>query len=708
MVSPKFSRNFRRFSGLILLSLFLLGSGIFLANGCDPRKNYSPERLLESYENAGQNSLNIGEFTPQSALDTPSKADLADIFYNFMPQYMLDQQILGASIIVVNSSDILVASGWGNTDAEQIYPIYTDETLFRVGELTALFTWTAVMQLVETGELDLTVDINTYLENTTLEISSPFDDTITLHHLLTHSVGFEEALIGDQAKDASSILNLEEYLTLYKPAQIRPAGDVSSYSNYGVSLAGFIIEQVTDQTFRSYVQEHLINSLNMTTATCNQPQDPDALTALSPSYIIERNGYRQEEFEYTNLIPAESLMISSTDIAKFMMAHLNNGTYNGTSIFSPDTGELMHTGQFSMDPRLPGWTYGFMEGNSHSQRFLWQNFEFSGYAGELILLPDQDLGYFIVLNSIHPEEFLERGLTGKSNTFTVYREIFMEFLTELYGAPDLPDLTPVEFFAARSQVFTGEYRITQTVSSNFLKFFNLFQSDIIITATSAGTILINNQIEFIEVEPYLFQAVAVDDPQYRDLILVFLTDDQGFITYFCVANHPDIAFETIHGIDSQIFQGIVGIVCILTFAVGALASTTQFMKKIFLKRKKRTRPPEASNSPQKASINSLQTAGGWLLGIMSILNMLFIFSLFPVFSTLSWMQSGQAIYLLRVVFTIPLISRLITFLSLIVIFNAWIEQFWSVKKRVFYSVRVFWGLVWIWFLYYWNLLGYNF
>ena len=705
MVSPKFSRNFRRFSGLILLSLFLFASGRLLI---DPHSN-DPPRV--SHEDVMLNLQNTGDNIPFSAVDTPSKADLAEFFNNFMPQYILDQQILGASIIVVNSSDILVASGWGNTDAEQIYPIYADETLFRVGELTALFTWTAVMQLVETGELDLTVDINSYLGNTTLEISSPFDDTITLHHLLTHSVGFEEALIGDQAKDASSILNLEEYLTLYKPAQIRPAGDVSSYSNYGVSLAGFIIEQVTDQSFRSYAQEHLINALNMTTATCNQPQDPDTLTSLSPSYTIERNGYRQEEFEYTNLIPAESLMISSTDMAKFMMTHLNNGTYNGTSIFSPDTGGLMHTRQFSMDPRLAGWTYGFMEGNSHSQRFLWQNFEFASYAGELILLPDQDLGYFIVLNSVLPEEFLERGLTGKSNTFTVYREIFMEFLTELYGAPSLPDLTPVEFFAARSQVFIGEYRITQTVSSNFLKFFNLFQSDIIITATSTGTILINNQIEFIEVGPYLFQAVAVDDPQYRDLVLVFLTDDEGFITYFCVANHPDIAFESINGLDSQIFQAIVGFTCILTFAVGALVSMTQFVKKIIQKRKKQTvqhEELEEKEEKKSISINPLQTAGGWLLGSMSILNMLFFFSLFPVFSTLSWMQSGEAIYLLRVVFTIPLIARLITFLSLIIIFNSWIEQFWSVKKRIFYSVRVFWGLVWIWFLYYWNLLGYNF
>ena len=139
--------------------------------------------------------------------------------------------------------------------------------------------------------------------------------------------------------------------------------------------------------------------------------------------------------------------------------------------------------------------------------------------------------------------------------------------------------------------------------------------------------------------------------------------------------------------------------------VGALVSTTQFVKNVFQKRKKQTPEPKKDKG---IAINPLQIAGGWMLGINSILNMLFIFSLFPVFSTLSWMNSGEAIYLLRVVFTIPLISRFIAFLSLIVIINAWIDRFWSLKKRLFYSIRVFWSLVFVWWLYYWNLVGYNF
>ena len=196
MGSPKFRQKNPHLSGFILLGLFLLSSGIFYAsvlnpNTFDPQKTVGDIRL-----NMEQIPINVRNLNPRAAIETPSNANLTDFFESFMPQYLIDKQIAGASIMVVNSSDILVSSCWGYTDPEQMIPICANETLFRVGELSALFTWTAVMQLVEAGKLDLTVDINTYLDNTTLEISSPFDDTITLHHLMTHTAGFEEALIG--------------------------------------------------------------------------------------------------------------------------------------------------------------------------------------------------------------------------------------------------------------------------------------------------------------------------------------------------------------------------------------------------------------------------------------------------------------------------------------------------------------------------------
>jgi CubicO group peptidase (beta-lactamase class C family) len=137
--------------------------------------------------------------------------------------------IPGATVAVVKDGRIFFTSGYGYAD-------------FRVGSVSKLFIWTAVMQLVEQGKLDLDADVNTYLKD--LQIPATFERPITLKNLMSHTSGFEDLATGGRlfVQNASDIIPQEEYLKERMPARVRPPEAVTAYSNYGSSLAGYIVE----------------------------------------------------------------------------------------------------------------------------------------------------------------------------------------------------------------------------------------------------------------------------------------------------------------------------------------------------------------------------------------------------------------------------------------------------------------------------------
>lgn len=161
--------------------------------------------------------------------------DLEAWLDGFMPYSLERGGIPGAVVAVVKDGRLLLAKGYGFADAEKRAPVVAERTLFRPGSIAKLFTWTAVMQLVDEGRLDLDRDINAYLD---FRIPARADGPITLRHLMTHSPGFEEAVKGLIHSDPSRIEPLGTTLKRWTPTRVYPAGTTPAYSNYGTALAG--------------------------------------------------------------------------------------------------------------------------------------------------------------------------------------------------------------------------------------------------------------------------------------------------------------------------------------------------------------------------------------------------------------------------------------------------------------------------------------
>lgn len=182
--------------------------------------------------------------------------DVAAYFDTTLPQQLTEEQIVGATVAVVKDGELLFAKGYGYADREKQIPVVADQTLFYPGSAGKLFTWTAVMQLVEQGKLDLHTDINQYLDFTIPATLRQAQDAaipqpITLEHLLTHTSGFEEQLAALQVADQADVQPTGAFLQARLPARVYATGTTFAYSNYATVLAGYILERVAGEPFET-------------------------------------------------------------------------------------------------------------------------------------------------------------------------------------------------------------------------------------------------------------------------------------------------------------------------------------------------------------------------------------------------------------------------------------------------------------------------
>src|SRR5579862_1178426 len=251
-----------------------------------------------------------------------TEADLETFLDGFMPLQIERMNVAGAVIAVVKDGKILFAKGYGYADVAHKRPIVPESTLFRPGSISKLFTWTAVMQQVEQGKLDLDTDVNTYLD---FKVPAAFGKPITLRDIMTHRSGYQETIKQLFVKTEPELIPRRQYLIEHMPKRIFPPGKVPAYSNYATTLAAYIVERVSGQPFEEYVEQHIFQPLDMHHATFRQPLPAALASQMS-------NGYKQASdsakgFEYVEVAPAGALSAAAVDMCHFMIAHLQDGKY---------------------------------------------------------------------------------------------------------------------------------------------------------------------------------------------------------------------------------------------------------------------------------------------------------------------------------------------------------------------------------------------
>ena len=193
--------------------------------------------------------------------------------------------------------------------------------MFRLASISKLFTWVSVMQLAEQGKLDIDADVNTYLD---FKIAPAFNKPITLRNLMTHTGGFEEVVRDIIYVEPHKSTSLRDFLIDNQPRRMYPPGEIPAYSNYGVGLAGYIVQRVSREPFEQYVSEHIFQPLGMKHSSFNEPMTTELAPDVSDGY---RNNTTKPVigFEIFNPAPAGGISSSAGDMEKFALALLNGG-----------------------------------------------------------------------------------------------------------------------------------------------------------------------------------------------------------------------------------------------------------------------------------------------------------------------------------------------------------------------------------------------
>lgn len=394
--------------------------------------------------------------------NTPSRvheltaSDVEAFLDGIVPLQLEQDDIAGATISIVKDGKLLFAKGYGYSDYEKKKPVSAEETLFRPGSVSKLLTWTAVMQLVGQGKLELDRNVNDYLD---FKIPDAFGQPITLKNLLAHTPGFEEQ-VKDLFTVGSESPNLGTYLKTHIPARIYPPGTVPAYSNYGASLAGYIVERVSGRPFNDYVEENIFKPLGMDHSTFRQPLPPALAPSMSLGYQLASDG--PKPFEVVVPFPAGSLSSTAADMARFMIAHLQGGQLGDVRILRPETAQLMHSRLFGLDPAANAMAHGFYEESRNGHRIIGHGGDTLYFHSDLHLIPDAGVGFFVSHNSLG---------SGKEPPRTTLWTMFLNRYFA-YTAPATPTVSSAKEDA---NAVSGAYELSRRSETSFLKVATLIE-----------------------------------------------------------------------------------------------------------------------------------------------------------------------------------------------------------------------------------------
>jgi CubicO group peptidase (beta-lactamase class C family) len=233
----------------------------------------------------------------------------------------------------------------GNVEYEKIYsagkPV-DKNTVFQVSSLSKWISAVGIMKLVEDRKLDLDVPVSNYLTRWQLPPSKFNNEEVTVRRLLSHTAGLTDGLGYSGFKTGTRIQSLEESLTKAADADEGISGEVRvgiksgefKYSGGGYTLLQLLVEEVSGQSFASYMEENVFVPLNMT-HTSYVWEDSSGL-ALTEFY--NSDGSKAAHYRYTSLA-ATSLYTSLADLELFFQAFLKgkNNEPIGRNMLKPET-----------------------------------------------------------------------------------------------------------------------------------------------------------------------------------------------------------------------------------------------------------------------------------------------------------------------------------------------------------------------------------
>jgi len=611
-----------------------------------------------------------------SSSSAQSLEDLRSVesfFDGFLKSQIEEYKVPGVTISVVKDGEILFKKGYGYSDLENTQRVDADNTLFRPGSVSKLFIWTSIMQLVEQGKVDLNENVNEYLD---FEIPNEIvnkDNTedikaITVMNLLNHNAGFEDKIKDLFVLTEADIKPLGTYLKEYMPARVYPAGREMAYSNYGSALAAYIVEKVSGMRFDEYVEANIFKPLNMNNSTFRQPVPAEIAGESSLGFAYLNGAYQSDTFEYIQPYPVGALSSTAEDMAKFMLAHLNMGSYQGNRILSPETAADMHSQSFTHHSEFAGMAHGFIEMNYNGYRMITHGGDTFLFHSGLYLIPELNTGLFISYNG---------------RDAAVARDLLIKSFMDRY----FPDKNTNTVLSENSnfikpELIEGKYiinRVNHTTYESITKYFSITNIEV----DSSGNIIYNFMGETNRLRQ-IGPGVFFDDESGNKLYAAL--NQEGEVDELWT-NSPNVLKRASWHEDPLINAAFVLIFIILT-----LVLSVKWIKSLF-KRSVRN----------KYFLEKITAVVFGFLSIGFIVAIALVFSdLHPIYNVPYLFLETSDLFdkLMIFIWVLPLLLVLLLYTNL----RVWAIRNWKFSSKIFYTIYTIFSAGIVWWFYNLNLL----
>lgn len=367
------------------------------------------------------------------------------------------KQLPAISIAIVdttsNSEESLHwSAGFGHRDNDATQKV-SNETVYRVGSVSKLFTDLAIMQAVEAGKLDLDAPVTRWLPE--FKPSNPSGETISLRRLMSHQAGLvREPPVGHYFDDqepslANTVASLRATQCVYTP------GTKTKYSNAGIAVVGRVLEIVYDQPFEQIIESNILKPLGM--GRSSFALNPELAEQLAHGQMWTHDGRRFAAPEFAfGMTPAANLYSTVDDLAKFAMAILRSGEAGEASLVSSATLEEMTTATKYSNGQPGRFGIGFHVAELDGHLRIGHGGAVYGHATQFELLPTEGLGV-IVATSLD-------GANGVASRLSSYALRLMLAARASQSLPEYEQTAKIPMSRARQ--LRGLYAVTDADASD--------------------------------------------------------------------------------------------------------------------------------------------------------------------------------------------------------------------------------------------------
>jgi CubicO group peptidase (beta-lactamase class C family) len=323
-------------------------------------------------------------------------------FEEYIRATMQDWQLPGLAIAIVEDDEVIFSRGFGKRDLARDLDV-TPRTLFAIGSCTKAFTTTALGMLVEEGKLDWDKPVREYLP--TFKLHDPVaTEQMTARDLVVHRSGLprHDLMWYNSHRTRQELFDRLRYLEPSKGFR-----EVWQYQNLMYMVAGYLLEQISGQSWEDFIRERIFTPLEMTGSNFSVHASQQSDDFAMPYHKVKDEVEETDFFsDFEAIAPAGAINSNVEEMSKWMLLQLHRGKYRDRQIISEAQIAQLHTPQMMVleQPRkyaelsYVSYAHGWMVTSYRGHLMVQHSGGIDGFSALTTLLPDDNIGIVVLTN----------------------------------------------------------------------------------------------------------------------------------------------------------------------------------------------------------------------------------------------------------------------------------------------------------------------